>query len=407
MNKAAVSIILTIFLPLFSCGGIGSGSDSDSVLSADTVPADEDNSSYDLTGWALSRADSLLETMNLEEKVGQLFMPSLFARGDAEMLERMRRYTDDLKVGGVVLLKGDIQGAAALSEVGIGARVPLFMAIDAEWGLGMRLTDAPGFPRNGRISPDADESLLFDYGREVARECRRVGIGMVLGPVLDVAENPGGVIGSRSFGDDPERVASLGVAYARGLESGGVISVAKHFPGHGSPQADSHRELPVIGRSLMQLDSIDLQPFRRYIDAGLTGVMAGHLAVPAIDPERRPAAVSPVVLGTLLRDELGFRGLVLTDALNMVGAEGYSAADAIEAGADIVIGPADTEGEIQGVMESVKEGRISPEAIDEHCRRILFYKSLASIMTPEIYSTDSINEEIGRGAERLRERLER
>ncbi len=407
MKILPIVVTIILSLALYACGGAGQDAHRDTLRFSDTTAAEVDNFVSDLTADAWRSADSLLEMMTLEERVGQLFMPSLFARDDAETLGRMRRYADNLKVGGVVLLKGDIRGAAAMSEIGAGADVPLFMAIDAEWGLGMRLVDAPGFPRNGMISSEADESLLFDYGREVARECRRVGIGMVLGPVLDVVENPDGFIGRRSFGGDPERVASLGVAYAQGLESGGVISVAKHFPGHGSPQTDSHRELPVIGRSLMQLDSIDLRPFRRYIDAGLTGIMAGHLSVPAIDPERRPSAVSPVVIGGLLREELGFTGLVLTDALNMVGAEGYGAADAIAAGADLIIGPADTEGEIAGVLKRVAEGNLSRDVIDGHCRRILFYKSLISVNAPDAEDADSIRVEIVKEANLLRKRLER
>lgn len=269
----------------------------------------------DLTAMARHMADSVLEGMTLEQRVGQCFMPTLYAR--EVTARRLCEYISDLHVGGVVLLKGDLNSAAVLSGIGASAEVPLFMAIDAEWGLGMRLEDAPYFPRNGQLGSRADEELMYDYGRELARECRRVGINMVLGPVVDVAHNIGGVIGSRSFGADPQRVADLGVAYARGVESGRVVSVAKHFPGHGSPEGDSHKSLPVISRSLHQLDSIDLYPFKSYIDSGLSGVMVGHLAVPAIDPKSMPAAVSPVVIKDLLKGEMGFRGLVLTDALNM------------------------------------------------------------------------------------------
>ena len=435
LSIVRVTLFMALALTIVACngcnrfGGHDASSDSQasgntSVLSYSSVPAD-------LTAGALAAADSILRSMSLEERVGQCFMPAILSSGDEAVMARLRHYVDTLHVGGIVLLKGDLAGAASMSARAAEARIPLFTAIDAEWGLGMRLSDAPDFPRNGRISPEADERLLFDYGREVARECRRVGINMVLGPVIDVVENPRGVIGNRSFGSDPVRVADLGVAYARGLESGGVFSVAKHFPGHGSPAGDSHRQLPVIGRSLHQLDSIDLYPFRAYIESGLSGVMVGHLAVPAIDPDALPAAVSPVVIRQLLRKELGFNGLVLTDALNMGGADGHNAVDALRAGADIVIGPAGTADEISAVISAVtaagsagsgthtdmKPGewsRLTETDIDDRCRRILFYKFLLGhsfTASPKAIEADSaassLRRDVESGASGLRRRLSR
>lgn len=393
----------------------------------------------DITEDAWRRADSILATMTLEEKVGQCFMPTVFARVDDLTSAKLERYIDTLHVGGIVLLKGNLHDAAEMARKASMGKVPLFTAIDAEWGLGMRLADAPRFPRNGKLSPDADERLLFDYGREVARECRDIGINMVLGPVVDVVENPRGVIGNRSYGSDPQRVADLGVAYARGVESGGVLSVAKHFPGHGSPVADSHSSLPVISRSLHHLDSVDIYPFRTYIEAGLSGIMVGHLAVPAIDPEGLPAAVSPVVIRKLLREELGFDGLVLTDALNMGGAKGFSAKDALMAGADIIIGPADTAGEIREVLEAVRavdngqsgvlmkkenEGEpakptakrcltetgpaercLTEQDINNTCRRILFFKVIRGLSPVSAAFAESLPEELESSASLLRKKL--
>ena len=228
---------------------------------------------------------------------------------------------------------------------------------------------------------------------------------MVLGPVVDVAGGKESFIGSRSFGNDPRRVADLGVAYARGVESCGVISVAKHFPGHGSPAGDSHRSLPVIDRSLHQLDSVDLYPFRQYINAGLSGVMVGHLAVPAIDPAALPAAVSEVVIDGLLRRDLGFEGLVITDALNMGGAAGYGAADALKAGADIVTGVADTPGELASSLQALKEGRLSEAAIADRCRRILFYKMLLNIRKSARPSRQGLLEDVSGEAATIKARL--
>jgi len=359
----------------------------------------------DITIASMQKADSVLAGMTLEQRVGQCFMPSIYAESDSLTMMRLRRYVSDLHVGGVVLLKGNLRSAAGMAGLGASANIPLFMAIDAEWGLGMRLEDAPDFPKNGRLGPKADEILLFDYGREVARECRRVGINMVLGPVIDVVENPRGVIGSRSFGGDPVRVADLGVAYARGLESGGVISVAKHFPGHGSPKGDSHKSLPVIRRDIHELDSIDLYPFRSYIDAGLTGVMVGHLAVPAVDSLALPAAVSPVVIGNLLRGRLGFKGLVLTDAFNMEGAKGHNALSALSAGADIVVGPADTAYEIANIIDKIRKGELDVSVVDDRCHRILFYKYLTGMDSEIPVSLDGIREDVIEGSDSIYRKL--
>lgn len=383
------------------CSGNRVASDADDSVS---VGSDEPVAS-DITSRIDHLADSVVAAMTLEQRVGQCFMPTVYASDDKETMLRLKRYMSDYHVGGIVLLKGNLRSAAEMIRVAAMAEIPLFVAIDAEWGLGMRLTDAPGFPRNGRLGDEADESLLFDYGAEVARECRRVGINMVLGPVVDVVENPNGVIGSRSFGSDPKRVADLGVAYARGLESGRVISVAKHFPGHGSPAVDSHKSLPVISRSLHLLDSIDLYPFRSYIDAGLSGVMAGHLAVPAIDPQSLPAAVSSVVIGDLLRDDMGFSGLVLTDALNMGGVAGYHAADALKAGADIVVAPADTGEEINRVLDMVENGELPIKTIDDRCRRIIFHKYLVGAFEADSISLHHLREEVRSGADTLYNRL--
>lgn len=407
MNRSI--LLIAVICALLSSCGRGEGGAQNTIAGDDTSSVE---TSYgviagntDLTSYAMHLADSALSCMTLEQKVGQCFMPSILTSVDTGNIEKLRRYVSDCHVGGIVLLKGTLKSAASMADMVKRAEVPLFVAIDAEWGLGMRLEDAPRFPRNGALGPGANELLLYDYGNEVARECRRVGINMVLGPVVDVTDNPGGVIGSRSFGGDPHLVADMGVAYAKGVENGGVMSVAKHFPGHGSPQGDSHVSLPVIKRSLHQLDSIDLYPFRSYIDAGLSGVMVGHLAVPAIDPHVMPAAVSPVVIQDLLRGELGFKGLVLTDALNMGGIEGYGASEAIMAGADIVVGPADTRGEIEKVVRMVRSGRIGIDVIDDRVRRILFRKFLIGLHHDSPVPMERLREDVKGEADSLYMRL--
>lgn len=370
MRKAPVGILAAALLLLsWGCGGKGAVSISDSTAQQ------EEAAKPDLSLRAEAMADSILATLTLEQKAAQMMMPALFSSDDFYTLKVVGEYGRK-GIGGLVLLKGNSSSARLISDsLGRASAVAPFISIDAEWGLGMRLSDEPSYPLNSDIGADATERDMFAYGAAVAKQCRRIGINMVLGPVVDVASR-GSFMGRRSYGDDPVRVSDLAVAYARGLESEGVMSVAKHFPGHGSAKGDSHKFTPVIERSLHQMDSIDLYPFRKYIESGLSAVMVGHLAVPAVDPEMRPAAVSHTVISELLQRELGFKGLVLTDALTMGGAEGAGADKALEAGADIILAPEKTDREIRRVVEAVKEGRIPEARLDASVRKILFYKAL-------------------------------
>lgn len=330
----------------------------------------------DVTLSVESIADSILTTLTLEERVGQCLMPSLPSVSDSSTLHLLKKWIEDYHIGGIVLLSGSVYSAKELSDLGNDVRIPLFIAIDAEWGLGMRFKDAKIYPKNGQIINDENESVLFDYGREVAKESREIGINMVLGPVLDIVSISKGVIGYRSFGDDPKVVADFGVAYAKGLESGGVISVAKHFPGHGSATNDSHIAAARVSRDISALDSIDLRPFREYINSGLSGVMAGHLQVESLDPSGSIASVSFDMLTSLLREEMGFKGLILTDAFDMGGAKGFSASEALAAGADIVLCPLNLEKEYQNICDNVRNGNLDISILNNRCRNILKTKVL-------------------------------
>lgn len=371
MNKRDITLKIAAYLLLcfciFSCGKKNA-----KVNDNLSIPVTE----RDITSLAESYADSLLTNLTLEERIGQCLMPSLNASIDSSTLELYKKYIEDYHVGGIVLFQGDLSSAKKLASLGEESKVPLFIAIDAEWGLGMRLSDAPVYPKNGNIKDGKEDWELFDYGREIAAQSKEIGINMILGPVIDVVSENGGVIGKRSFGNNPSRVSEYGVAYAKGIESGGVISVAKHFPGHGSTLIDSHNKVAVINRDISLLDSTDLKPFRDYINSGLTGIMAGHIQAPALDPDGTAASVSMDMLSSLLREEMGFKGLILTDAFNMGGAKDFSAADAISAGADIILCPSNVETEYNNLMKSVKSGVIDISLINSRCRRILFIKYL-------------------------------
>lgn len=380
--KKAWGILIVAFAAILLSAGCGNSAGR--VESVDSSDIHESDSTFvvtsDITDEAKAWADSIMAGMTLEEMAGQLFLPAVYSDDSPKALKSIAAYASDCHVGGVVLLKGTVEAARAISDTLRSlSKAPPFIAIDAEWGLAMRLKNTPEFPKNGKISSKAEETLLFDYGVEVARECRSVGINMVLGPVLDVLPrgNEGeasAVIGNRSFGSDPQRVASLGTAYARGLESGSVLSVAKHFPGHGSADGDSHSRLPRVDKDRKSLDSTDLLPFKAYVDAGLGGVMTGHLLVESLDSSGCPASVSEKMMEGLLRNEWGFGGLIITDAMNMKGAEGKTGADAVMAGADLVLAPESTWREVSQLAEAVRSGKFPLSALRERVRRVLFFK---------------------------------
>ena len=406
--------VCSVVLLLGACARGGAGDETeaarrrlDSIAEADSLAAIRE--ATDLTNDARRYADSVVARLTVERKVGMLFMPALYANDDRATLHRVGEYAAELHVGGIVLLRGNLRGAAVIADSLSRCGSPgLFLAVDAENGLRMRFADAPEFPWSREMGRISDDQLFYEFGRELARECRAVGINMVLGPVMDVVPGEGShrLMLKRSLGSDPRRVADLALAYARGVEEGNVISVAKHFPGHGSATVDSHRALGEIRASREVIDSVDLYPFRRYAAEGLSGVMVGHLSVLALDSVRRPAVVSPVVMRDVLRDEVGFDGLVITDALNMEGAMGVSGWQAISAGADMVIAPSDTRREIQRMLAALADGRIGISMVDDRCRRILFYKYLIGLNAPpQLGDIDAAVAEVGREAPAVRDSI--
>lgn len=338
------------------------------------VPRAENN---EAEAWA----DSVMATLTPHERVCQLVVSRIDATESAESLNSMQQAIKRNSLGGILLGKGTLRSYAkqvnAAQEV---AKVPLLITLDGEWGLAMRVTDAPRFPYAMALGAITDTTLLYDYGRELGRECRAIGINVDFAPVLDVNSNPDNpVIGFRSFGEDAERVAQLGVAFSQGMESQGVMAVAKHFPGHGDTNADSHKTLPKVTHSRTMLENIDLLPFRRFIAANLGGVMVGHLNVPALDASGTPASLSQPITGKLLKEEMGFKGLVFTDALGMKGAAGGKmniCVAALKAGADVLLSPASPAADIKAVEDAVARGELTQKMIDERCHKMLKYKYL-------------------------------
>lgn len=323
--------------------------------------------------------DSVMEELTLEERIGQLFIYTIAPQPTKKNRELLRKVVKDYKVGGLLFSGGQLQNQVTLTnEAQRMAEVPLLMTFDGEWGLAMRLRGTPSFPRNMVLGCIQDDSLIYEYGREVARQCRELGVQVNFAPVADVNINPENpVINTRSFGESPVNVASKVIAYATGLESGGVLSVSKHFPGHGDTDTDSHKELPLLPFSRERLDSVELYPFKKAIRAGVSGIMVGHLEVPVFEVRNGlPSSLSRNVVYDLLTRELKFQGLVFTDALAMkgVGESATLCLQALKAGNDLLLVPRRIKEEVAAVHAAVKHGELSREEIDAKCRKVLTYK---------------------------------
>lgn len=321
--------------------------------------------------------DSVYRTLDLSGRVAQLVVPK--AGPGADYRARVKSFAEH-GVGGILFAKGTLEEYASMTNYAQSlSRIPMLMTFDGEWGLNMRIASVPKFPANMTLGAISDPQLLYNYGKEMARQCREMGIQVNFAPDIDVNSNPKNpVIGFRSFGEDPARVAALGLAYAKGLEDNGVQAVGKHFPGHGDTDVDSHKAKVTVNHSLNTLNQIDLVPFKAMIDGGCSGVMVGHIAVPALDPSGRPASTSKPIITGLLREKLGFEGLIYTDALGMKGAapgEGLNAAvEALKAGADILLCSNTPLDDIKAIVAQVKAGKISEKIINERCRKVLAYK---------------------------------
>ena len=323
--------------------------------------------------------DSVVSGMSLREKVGQLFVYTLGLDRSKANMNLMRKVVENYKVGGLLFSNGLMENQVALTnEAQRMADVPLMITLDGEWGLSMRLRNTPVFPRNMVLGCIQDEQLLYEYGREVARQCREMGIHVNFAPVADVNINPKNpVINTRSFGESPANVARKVIAYSRGLEDGGVLSVSKHFPGHGDTDVDSHKALPILRFTRERLDSVEIYPFREAIRAGLGGIMVGHLEIPALEPQPgRPSSLSHNVVTGLLGEELGFDGLAFTDALEMKGVSGNASVclQALKAGNDMLLVPDRIKEELETILQAVKKGELSEDFIEQKCRKVLTFK---------------------------------
>lgn len=327
--------------------------------------------------------DSVFNRLSSDQRIGQLFMVVASGDNTDENIGKIIDLVNNQQIGGILFSKGNPVDQGVLTNLAQkAAKVPLMISLDGEWGLSMRLSNTTRFPRNMMLGAIRNDSLIYYYGLEVARQCRLMGIHVNFAPAIDVNSNPDNpVIGNRSFGEDPEMVARLGILYAKGLEDGGVMAVAKHFPGHGDTSTDSHKVLPMITKNKDQLEHYELVPFKKYIHAGFSGMMVAHLNIPILDKNNQPSSLSKAVVTDLLQDELGFSGLIFTDGLQMKGVskeENYCVR-ALLAGNDILLAPMYPVKEYELVKKAVEEKVLSDSLIEARCKKVLSYKYIFGV----------------------------
>lgn len=346
--------------------------------------------------------DSVMKSLTAEEKIGQLIWIAAFANReigyDVNISDVVKRYG----IGGVIFFQGNAaKQAQMINHFREISKVPPLIAIDGEWGIGMRLEEVPGFPFQMTLGAVKNDSLIYTMGKHIADQMKRSGVDINLAPVADVNNNPvNPVINARSFGENPQSVSSKTVAYMKGMQDNGIIAVAKHFPGHGDTEVDSHIDLPVIKHSMERLQSVELVPFRSLVNSGIGAVMPGHIWVPALDPVSNiPATISHPVITGLLRNDMRFRGLILSDAMNMGGITKYtkpgeSEVLALAAGMDVLEYVTDPGRAIESIMAALENGTLTMSSIDERCRRVLAAKFWAGLSDPVRVDTDRISEEL-------------
>jgi beta-N-acetylhexosaminidase len=353
-------------------------------------------------------ADSVYKTLSDEERIAQLMVVRLSAYNaatktaifyDKQVADLIKQYN----VGGICVFQGSpVKQANIINALQALAKTPLLMCIDAEWGVGMRMIDSVlPLPRQMMLGAMQDANIMYEYGKIVAEQCKRVGLQVNYAPVVDVNNNPNNpVINDRSFGEDKYKVALFGIQYMKGMQDNGVMACAKHFPGHGDVSVDSHYDLPVINKTMAQLDSLELYPFREIFNSGIGSAMVAHLSIPAIDnTANKPTSISKNNVTDLLRNQLGFQGLTFTDALEMQGVKKYfpdgaASVESLIAGNDMLCLPGDVPLAIAKIKAAVKNNKLSWADIEMHCKKVLLAKYQYGLTTLQPINTENLTNDL-------------
>ena len=328
----------------------------------------------------------MIGKMSRREKIAQIIIDAAYSTDSPEKRANHEKLVQS-GLGGIIVMDDDLAPCMSMiNDLQAGAKIPLIVSIDGEWGASMRFYEFAAFPKAMQMGALPSEELVYQAGKAIGEELAQIKIFVNFAPDIDVNNNAGNpVIGVRSFGEDQEKVAVYGSAYMRGMKAGGVAGSAKHFPGHGDTNVDSHKGLPVLSFDRQRLDAVELAPFRRLIADGVDMVMVGHLSVPVLDPTGTPASISKPIVTDLLREELGFEGIIITDALGMKGVAndyGDASVAAYMAGADILLMPQNAEKTV-GQLDSLFEtGTLDEAGLDARVRKMLKLKQRCGMLEP-------------------------
>jgi beta-N-acetylhexosaminidase len=327
--------------------------------------------------------DSVFNTLTPDQRLAQLFMVAAYSNKDSAHVSELEKLIREQKIGGLIFFQGGpVRHAVMQNYLQEASDVPLMIAMDAEWGVGMRLDSTIDYPRQMTLGAIENDTLLYKFGAEVARQMKRLGMHINFAPVVDVNSNPDNpVIGTRSFGEDKMNVVNKGIAVMKGMQDNHILACAKHFPGHGDTDSDSHLTLPIIKHDYKRLNELELYPFKRTIEAGMGSMMVAHLYIPELDNTKNQAStLSPKIVNGLLKDSLGFEGLIFTDALNMKGVSKYYGPGEVElmaflAGNDVMEFAEDVPKAMELIRQKVEDGTVSQADIDARCRKVLEAKA--------------------------------
>jgi len=327
--------------------------------------------------------DSIYATLSLKEKIGQLFMVAAYSNKDQDHIDEVSNLINEYNIGGLIFFQGGPNRQLDLTNYYQSiSKTPLLISIDAEWGLAMRLDSTMKFPHQMTLGAIQNNELIYNMGQQIANQCKRIGTHINLAPVADINNNPNNpVINYRSFGEDRENVTQKSLAYMNGMHNEKILASAKHFPGHGDTDSDSHKTLPIINHNKNRLDSVELYPFKTLIKNGLQSMMVAHLYIPSLDnTPNKASSLSSNIVTNLLKNELGFKGLVFTDALNMRGVTAFYEpgkldVQALVAGNDILLRPENIPVAIEEIINAINSGLIKEEEINKSVKKILTMKA--------------------------------
>lgn len=353
--------------------------------------------------------NSTYNSLSQDEKLGQLFIIALYTNKSEDFINNVKNIVEKDKIGGLILMQDDpVREINLVNEFQQKAKVPMLVGMDAEWGLYQRISFAHKFPWAMTLGAVQDKKIVYELAQKIAEDCKKMGVNWDFAPVVDVNTNPNNpIIGNRSFGSEVPNVIHSALNYANGLQDSGILGAIKHFPGHGDTDTDSHLDLPVVSHNISRLNSTELAPFKALMNKGIGGVMVAHLYVPALEPEKGiPASISKNIVTGLLKEKLGYKGLIITDALNMNAvASRYKAGEldalAFKAGNDIMLFSQDVSTGKKLIQQAIDRGEIPQSRVEESVKKILLTKYFLGLNEFKPINPDNIKTDINNDSHKV------